>query len=131
MREMDRVAIGKITIHEKEHLVAIRNYQDILLLHTMRWPEEIKDIDFEVPKVKISKEEFEIAAQLIERKIKAFNPEEYKDEYREALLELIKAKIEERPLPPAKVEVKKAKDLMELLKKSLEEEKEKKKKEKD
>jgi len=131
MGEMERVAIGKITIHEKEHLVAIRNYQDILLLHTMRWPEEIKDIDFEVPKVKISKEEFEIAAQLIERKIKAFNPEEYKDEYREALLELIKAKIEERPLPPAKVEVKKAKDLMELLKKSLEEEKEKKKKEKD
>jgi DNA end-binding protein Ku len=125
--EMERVAIGKITIHEKEHLVAIRNYQDILLLHTMHWPDEIKAIDFEIPKIKISKEEFDIAAQLIERKIKAFNPEEYKDEYREALLELIKAKIEEKPLLPAKVEIKKAKDLIDLLKKSLEEEKKKKK----
>jgi DNA end-binding protein Ku len=127
MAELERIAIGKITIHEKEHLVAIRNYQDILILHTMHWPDEIKLVEFEIPKVKISKEEFEIAAQLIEKKIKAFNPEEYKDEYREALLELIKAKIEEKPLPPAKIEIKKAQDLMELLKKSLEEEKKKKK----
>lgn len=127
MGELERVAIGKLTIHEKEHLVAIRNYQDILLLHTMHWPDEIKAVEFEIPKVRIAKEEFEIAAQLIERKVRTFVPEEYKDEYREALIELIKAKVEGKALPPVKIEVKKAKDIMALLKQSLEAEKKKRK----
>jgi DNA end-binding protein Ku len=123
MRELERVAIGKIAIHEKEHLVMIRNYQDILLLQTMHWPDELKEIEIALPKIKINKEEIKIAKQLIEAKAKPFIPDEYKDEYREALEQLIKAKAEGKTLPPLKLEVKKAKNLMKLLRESVEAEK--------
>ncbi|MEM4390045.1 MAG: Ku protein [Candidatus Micrarchaeia archaeon] len=119
-----RAAIGKVAIRGKEHLVLIREYRGALAMSTMYYPREIRSPEslIEVLKdVVVEKEELELATQLIDRLTTHFEPEKYKDEYRKALLELIRAKAEGRRIAvPASAEVAKAKSLMAALRASVE-----------
>jgi DNA end-binding protein Ku len=123
LEEESKVGISKVSFRDKEHLAALRFKDDVFVLETMFWPDEIRAADFETVHEdgKIRDQEVEMAKALIENLSEAWNPEAFKDEYREALLEVVEKKaageeIEAAPeAQPARVV-----DLMEALKASVE-----------
>jgi DNA end-binding protein Ku len=123
MEEDGRVAIAKISLRDKEHLAALRFKDNVFVLETMFWPDEIRGADFEVldKKVTIRPQEVQMAKSLIENLTDEFKPEEFKDEYREALLGIIEKKVAGEEIELVKEpEETKVVDLMEALKASVE-----------
>jgi len=122
MADDGRVGIAKVSFRDKEHLAALRFKDEAFVLETMYWPDEIREADFGGVDVsaKIRGQELEMAKQLIESLSGDWNPEEYSDEYREALIQIVEAKLNGQeievvaPEPTAKVV-----DLMEALKASV------------
>jgi DNA end-binding protein Ku len=123
MEEDGRVAIAKVAFREKEHLAALRFKDNVFVLETMFWPDEIRAADFEIldKKVEIRDQEVQMAKSLIDNLTEAFKPEEFRDEYREALLGIVEKKVsgEEIEVVP-EPEPTKVVDLMEALKASVE-----------
>jgi DNA end-binding protein Ku len=129
MKEARKVAIARFVLRNKEHLAAIRPMGDVLTLTTMRFHDEVsspQDLDGEVfeeakPK-KPEKRELEMAKQLIESLTSDFNPNQYRDEYREELLDLLERKAAGKEVvsaPTEEPEPTKAPDLMAALEESL------------
>jgi DNA end-binding protein Ku len=123
LTEDGRVGIAKVSFRDKEHLSALRFKDKVLVLETMFWPDEIRASDFEEldKSVPIRPQEVQMARSLIENLTDEFKPEEFKDEYREALLDVVEKKAagEEIEVPEAPQETKVV-DLMEALKASVE-----------
>ena len=96
LRKSGRAGIGRFTFHDREYLVALRAIEDALALHTLRFHDEIVDAgDLELPGGsgrKPSKQEVRMARRLVEMLHTDFDPTDYSDAYREAVLELIKRK---------------------------------------
>lgn len=120
----DKIAIGRVVMHEREHIVALRPYGNSILMETLHYADEINDpSDFpELRKpVEVSPEEIELAGELIRVMKKPFNLKEYKDTYQQSLQQLVEDKIKgKEELIEAKVpEVETTKDLMEALKASI------------
>jgi len=132
---LNKIAIGKVTLKNKEYVVALRAYKEALLMHALYYKNEIKDISklSELKSLpKVTKEEIELARVLIEKLSKEkLELEQFKDEYSEKLKQLIKAKVEGKQIVEEEAREKevKAKSLMEALKASVEEVEKKKKKE--
>ena len=129
MNEARKVAIARFVLRNKEHLAAIRPMGDFLTLTTMRFHDEVsspQDLDGEVfeeakPK-KPEKREIEMAKQLIDSLTSDFEPDKYRDEYREELLDLLERKAEGKEVVAAPTEEPKptkAPDLMAALEESL------------
>ncbi len=93
-----RVAIAKFSLHERERLVIIRPLGDALLLNTLHWPEEIRSSEgLSLPSdVKTSPAELKQAEMLVELMLKPFDPSEFRDQYKEAVDRIVRAKVEER-----------------------------------
>jgi DNA end-binding protein Ku len=126
MAKSGRVAIAELVSRGKEQLVLIRPYRKGLVLHTMYYGNEVRDFK-QVPKgenVKISEMELELGIGLIERLTsEEFKPENYKDEYRIRVLEMLDDKskgeeivIDRAPAPKHGQVI----DIMEALKRSME-----------
>ncbi len=128
LREKGLTGIAKIAVRNKEQLCALRPMDGTLILETLFYPDEIRVEKTELPDVKISDKELEMAYTLIDLLSEEFEPEKYKDEYRDALMKLIEAKLEGEELPevaaagPAKVT-----DIMSALRASVEAAKKRKK----
>jgi DNA end-binding protein Ku len=128
MKGADKVAVGKITIREKEHLCVIRAYEKILCMETMFFADEVRSAEpGEMEKIekkhKIGDAEKEMAAKLLENLTAKFEPEKYHDEYRAELKKLIQAKIDGDEIiiaAPAADDNPKVIDLMERLRQSVE-----------
>jgi DNA end-binding protein Ku len=123
MQEDGRVAIAKVAFRDKEHLAALRFKDNVFVLETMFWPDEIRAADFEIldKQVEVRDNEVQMAKSLIDNLTDAFKPDEFRDEYREALLEIVEKKVagEEIEVVP-EPEPTKVVDLMEALKASVE-----------
>ncbi|MCG1010980.1 Ku protein [Tepidanaerobacter sp. GT38] len=123
MEEGGKIAIAKVVIRSKQSLACIRPYGERhLVMETMFYPDEIRKVE-EVPiqpEAKLHENEIKMAVQLVESLSTKFQPEKYTDDYRQALIDIIQAKVEgeEISIPPAKEE--KVVDLMQALKASLE-----------
>ena len=128
LREKGLTGIAKIAVRNKEQLCALRPMDGTLILETLFYPDEIRVDKTELPDVKISDKELEMAYTLIDLLSEEFEPEKHKDEYRDALMKLIEAKLEGEELPevaaagPAKVT-----DIMSALRASVEAAKKRKK----
>jgi DNA end-binding protein Ku len=124
LSESERVAVAKVTIREKERLCTLRVKDDLLVLETMNWPDEIRVPDFETLKdnSRISTDELKMARLLIDHLSGEFDPSEFEDSYRQRLLDAIDAKIEgnEIALAPAEAETATVTNLLEALKASVE-----------
>jgi DNA end-binding protein Ku len=122
MRQDDRVGIAKVSFRDKEHIAALRFKDDAFVLETMFWPDEIRDADFGDADVDVDvrDQELAMARQLIDSLTAEWNPQVFSDAYREALLQIVEAKLAGQeieivePEPTAKVV-----DLMEALKASV------------
>ena len=100
LAETDRIAIVHFTLRNKTRLAALRvkdfSKRDVMMIHTLLWPDEIRDPDFPVldKEVEIKPAELKMAGQVVESMTDDFQPEQFRDTYREEMLELIQAKIE-------------------------------------
>ncbi|WP_240377309.1 Ku protein [Bacillus piscicola] len=125
-----KVGIAKIMIRSKEQLAVVRVYEDTLLMETLHYPDEIRSAA-DVPNVpateKIVAKELETAKMLIDQLTTEFKPAQYEDEYRQKLMDLIKAKEKGEEVVSAKTAPKKdnVTDLMEALQASVEKNKKK------
>ena len=121
LAEKRLTAVAQIAIRNKERLCALRPLDGTLMLQTLFYPDEIRvQRDPEVPKVQLSEQELTMAFTLIALLSGPFDPAGYRDEYREALMEVIEAKLQGRELlelPPAP---RGAVDLMAALRASVE-----------
>ncbi|MCV7050914.1 Ku protein [Mycobacterium heidelbergense] len=100
LAETDRMAIVHFTLRNKTRLAALRvkdfGKRDVMVVHTLLWPDEIRDPDFPVldKEVDIKPAELKMAGQVVESMAEDFNPDRYHDTYQEQLQELIDAKLE-------------------------------------
>jgi len=124
LKQADKIGVGQLILRGQGNIVALKPCGRGLLLEILRHADEVKSADTffeEVPEVKIDKEALELAVELIERKSGAFEPEKFKDEYTEAVWELINAKLEHRAPSIVTEEPGTAKviNIMDALKKSV------------
>jgi DNA end-binding protein Ku len=121
LEEKSLVGIAKIAIRNKEQLCALRPQDRTLVLETLYYPDEIRvEQGIEAADVDVSQREIELAMTLVDALSESFNPEQYQDDYRQAVMELIEAKrkgqeIVAPPPPPGNVI-----DLMAALRESVE-----------
>jgi DNA end-binding protein Ku len=102
-----RMGIGRFTFHDREYLAAVRSLDGVLALHTMRFHDEIvqaDDLEVPTPGKRPSKREVEMAGQLVKSLHRKFDPTDYEDTYREAVLELIKRKAKGEDVGPSEPE---------------------------
>ena len=124
MAKSDRVALAKFVMRGKESLVLIRPSQKGLMLHTMYFADEVRDFG-EIDKgesAKIRDGELDLAQRLIDELTREeFKPEQFQDEYRQRVLDLVNSKVEGKEITTATPEAPRAQviDLMEALKESL------------
>jgi DNA end-binding protein Ku len=127
MESSGKAAISRFVFRNKEHLAAIRASDGVLTLTTMRFHDEVvppDDLDDALPdkKPKVAKREQQMAEQLIDSLSTEFEPNAYKDEYREQLLALIEQKAEGKEIVAPEAEAPKATkapDLMAALEESI------------
>jgi len=127
MQASGKVAIARFVFRNKEHLAAIRPNDGVLTLTTMRFADEVvpaAELEDVLPteKPKVAKKEQQMAEQLIDSLSTKFEPNGYRDEYREQLLELIERKAEGKEIVQSEGEAPKATkapDLMAALEESI------------
>ena len=125
-----QVGIAKVALREKEHLATVRIKDDVFVLETMYWPDEIREPEFEEldKKIEVRDAEVKMARQLVQQLSDDFKPGEFQDEYRIALERLVEQKVEGQEITIAEApeeEPTKVVDLMEALKASVEQAKKK------
>ena len=116
------VALAKVAMHNREHIVILRPGVKGIILHTMYYADEVRKVEeFRTDSTLVKDKELALATTLIESLAAPFEPEKYKDGYRENLMSMIKAKVEGRELVEAPETEKLAPvvDIMEALKMSL------------
>jgi DNA end-binding protein Ku len=121
LEETGKVGIAKVVIRNKQHLAALRPWEDILLLETMYYADEVRRPEKVDGQVRLQKPEVEMAKSLVENLTDRFDPEKYDDTYRKELLALLRAKAKGEPLPePQEEEGAEVADLMAALRESVE-----------
>lgn len=95
LRETERTALVRVVLRQKTQLAALRVRDDVIVLQTMLWPDEVRRPAFDVldDDVEVRPQELTMASSLIDSLSGDFDAEAYHDEYREALLAVIDAKI--------------------------------------
>jgi DNA end-binding protein Ku len=122
LRQSGCVGVAKIAMHNREHIVILRPGPKGILLHTMYYPDEIRQVDeFRTDTSMVKDNELKMARMLIESLLAEFEPGKYKDAYRENLMKMVQDKVEGKQViataePKHRAPVV---DIMEALKMSL------------
>lgn len=123
MDELRYAAIAKVTMHQRERTVIIRPYQGGLILHTIYYPSEIREVKGygKSNERTLKKQEVDLAEQFAKALLKPFHPEQFHDEYAERVEQLIASRHKGKaaPLPEKPRRLAPVVDLMSALKKSL------------
>jgi len=124
MKDQDRVALARIVLTNREHIIAIEPLGKGLLGTTLRYPYELRDEDEyfdDIKNPKISKDMIELASHILDTKAAHFDPGKFKDEYEDALKTLVKRKAAGKPVKAAEREEKPGNviSLMDALRQSL------------
>ena len=124
MKDQDRVALARIVLTNREHVIAIEPLGKGLLGTTLRYPYELRDEgDYfdDIKSPKISKDMVELAGHILDTKAAHFDPSKFKDEYENALKALVRRKASGKPMKAVEREEKpdNVVNLMDALKQSL------------
>lgn len=123
MKKTGRVGIVRFILREKQHIGILRIFHNTLTVQSLFYADEVVQPNFlNIPeKIHLNEKEIELAEELLRHYIGNFNINDYRDEYREELMKIIKSKIAGKEIKIApKKEVEKVVNLMDALKKSLE-----------
>jgi DNA end-binding protein Ku len=124
MKDQGRVALARIVLTNREHVLAIEPYEKGLLGTTLRYPYELRDAEeyFDgIKSPKITKDMIELASHILDSKAAHFDPSKFKDEYEDALKKLVKRKAAGKPIGAAEPEKRPGNvvSLMDALKQSV------------
>jgi DNA end-binding protein Ku len=122
LRQSGCVGVAKIAMHNREHIVVLRPGPKGILLHTMYYPDEIRQVEeFRTDTSLVKEQELKMARMLIESLLAAFEPEKYKDAYRENLTKMIESKVAGKEIVATAEPKQKAPviDILEALKMSI------------
>jgi DNA end-binding protein Ku len=123
LKRSGRVAVVKIALRQKESLAVLRVRDQVIVLETMLWPDEIRtpDFPFLYQEVAISERELDEATDLVETLSEQFAPARYTDSYRTALQALVQSKIDGNDLvqPAASSQLEGAADLLGALRNTV------------
>ncbi|MBR0750781.1 Ku protein [Bradyrhizobium jicamae] len=128
IRSLNKVAIGRVVLTNREHVIALEPLDNGLMGTLLRYPYEVrseKDYFDDIQDVKITKDMLDLAKHIVEQKSAAFDPEDFEDRYEQALIDLINQKrngVKVAAKPAAKADGNVI-NLMDALKKSLANEK--------
>ena len=123
LKKTGKLGVATFVMRQKEHLSLIGVYEDALVLHMIRFEDEIRDTkQLELPKTRVGKKELDMAISLIDQYTEKFDFSKFKDVYNEQLLKIIESKASGKKSKLEKFEAKPtpATDLMAQLKASLE-----------
>ncbi|HUF53922.1 MAG TPA: Ku protein [Dehalococcoidia bacterium] len=121
LKDKQLTGIAKIAIRNKEQLCAIRAMDGTLVIETLYYPDEIREVPSEIPEQEFSDAEMKMAHTLIDLLQEDFDPAQYQDQYRQALMQVIDAKLEGVEVGDVEVaKPAKVTDLMSALKASVE-----------
>jgi DNA end-binding protein Ku len=98
LEQSGKIAIAQVALRQRESLAILRARDGVLVLETLLWPDEVRvpDFAFLSDTIEVRPQELKMAESLIESMTLDFDPDEYHDSYREALQELVAAKVEGR-----------------------------------
>jgi DNA end-binding protein Ku len=98
LEQSGKIAIAQVALRQRESLAILRARDGVLVLETLLWPDEVRvpDFPFLADNIEVRAQELRMAESLIESMTLDFDPDEYHDSYREALQELVAAKVEGR-----------------------------------
>lgn len=124
MKRADKVALGRVVLTSREHVIALKPFGKGLLGTTLRYPYEVRDEDdyFDrIPNPRISKDMIDLAEHILDSKSSKFNPDKFKDKYETALKALVKRKAAGKTIEMSEPEKTSDNviDLMEALRRSL------------
>jgi DNA end-binding protein Ku len=123
MSDDGKVAVAKVAFRDKEHLATVRLRENVLVLETMFWPDEIRPPRFDEldEEVELRPQEIKMARSLIDSLTDDFEPKDFRDEYRAALEDVIGKKVQGEEVTYAEpAEPSKVVDLMDALRASVE-----------
>src|SRR6266702_1498830 len=95
IRTMDKVAIGRVVLTNREHIIALEPLDKGLMGTLLRYPYEVrseKDYFDDIQDVKVTKDMLDLAKHIVEQKSAAFEPDKFEDRYESALIDLINQK---------------------------------------
>ncbi|MGF6307046.1 DNA end-binding protein Ku [Bradyrhizobium sp. i1.8.4] len=124
MKDQDRVALARIVLTNREHVIAIEPFGKGLVGTTLRYPYELRDADDyfdDIKSPKVTKDMIELAGHILDSKAAHFDPSKFKDEYETALKALVRRKAAGKPIKATEREEKPSNvvNLMDALKRSL------------
>ncbi|MEA2855655.1 MAG: end-binding protein Ku [Rhodospirillaceae bacterium] len=103
IREMNRVAIGRVVLTSREHIIALEPLEKGLMGTLLRYPYEVRAADEyfdEIQDVKVTKDMLDLARRIVNQKSGRFDPEKFEDHYETALVDLINQKRAGKPITP-------------------------------
>jgi DNA end-binding protein Ku len=116
LEEADRMALVTVSLRNRMSLAVLRVRDDVIVLQTMMWPDEIRQADFSsVDTAEAKPAEVKMAKMLVETLAGDFEPDEYEDDYRQAVESLVKTKIEGGEVKAAPKERKSGGEVVDLL----------------
>lgn len=123
LKKEKKAALGPLVFHRREWICLVKPLDNILVMHRLRFPEEIRDPqELNIPEAKVKDAELKMASQLINQLSQPFKPADFKDEFSHKLMEVIEAKaagkgakVKQMKQPASTTTI----DLMESLKASL------------
>ena len=124
MKRKDKVALARVVLSNREHVIALKPLGKGLLGTTLRYPYELRDEDDyfdDIPSPRVSKDMVDLASHILDTKASKFDPHKFKDKYETALKALVKRKAAGKTIevPEEKEEESNVIDLMDALKQSL------------
>lgn len=123
IREMDKIAIGRVVLTNREHIIALEPLDKGLVGTLLRYPYEVRseqEYFDEIQEVKVTKDMLDLAKHIVNQKSGSFEPEKFEDHYEAALIDLINQKRAGRPITPKeRPAARNVVDLMEALRRSV------------
>src|SRR3954454_21702507 len=123
IREMDKVAIGRVVLTNREHIIALEPMEKGLVGTLLRYPYEVRseqEYFDEIQDVKVTKDMLDLARHIVNQKAGRFEPDKFEDQYETALIELINQKRAGKPITPKdKPAATNVVNLMEALRRSV------------
>lgn len=122
LKTVGKLAIGRVVLRDREHVVMISPYEQGMLMYKLRYPDEVRDVKTipQLAESSISPDQLKLATTLVDTMARPFAELELKDRYREALIEMIQAKVEGKQIVTVGEEQEAVVDIMAALKESIE-----------
>ncbi len=117
LAQAGKAAVVKVALRSREAIALVRVVDEVLVLQTMLWPDEVRDATFAAPPsdVKVSDAEVGMATMFIDQMTGEFKPEDFTDSYREALEAVVQSKLTGAPMPEESTEAPQEAEVVDLV----------------